>query len=413
MFGFVRAGSPSLALGLLAGLYVFWLTATPGPGLEPDSMSYVGAAESLVRHGTLRVPWTYWPEADSTSPLSDFPPAFSVAIAVPLAAGAPRVQAARWVMVLGLAVAIGVFAALAADAAGAAAAALLTGLVLATPAVVGVNTIVMSEPLFLAVLALTLRQMVAVPERAWRYGMLAGIGALVRYAGVALIAAAGLWAFAQPGDRRARLRRAAAAGLPGIALQALWVVRTDLEGGDTPHTSFDFYGGLWRTVRGGLGVVCGWLVPTVPAGAARDGVALVIAVLLLALCRSAVRSRDAAASGSRRLLAALGLVAVCYVGVVVYARLSLGRNIGFVPAQRNVVRSGAYRHVRHPIYTGLFLVWASLMLRFFSPANVGILLTIYALYVIKSIVEESFLRQDPEYAQYMDQVKYRFIPGLV
>ncbi|PYP71667.1 MAG: hypothetical protein DMD41_11610 [Gemmatimonadetes bacterium] len=329
MFGFVRAGSPSLALGLLAGLYVFWLTATPGPGLEPDSMSYVGAAESLVRHGTLRVPWTYWPEADSTSPLSDFPPAFSVAIAVPLAAGAPRVQAARWVMVLGLAVAIGVFAALAADAAGAAAAALLTGLVLATPAVVGVNTIVMSEPLFLAVLALTLRQMVAVPERAWRYGMLAGIGALVRYAGVALIAAAGLWAFAQPGDRRARLRRAAAAGLPGIALQALWVVRTDLEGGDTPHTSFDFYGGLWRTVRGGLGVVCGWLVPTVPAGAARDGVALVIAVLLLALCRSAVRSRDAAASGSRRLLAALGLVAVCYVGVVVYARLMVGGDIEF------------------------------------------------------------------------------------
>src|SRR2546428_35242 len=97
-------------------------------------MAYVGAAESLVRHGTLRVPWTYWPEADSTSPLSDLPPAFSVAIAVPLAAGAPRVQAARWVMVLGLAVAIGVFAALAADAAGAAAAALLTGLVPAAPA---------------------------------------------------------------------------------------------------------------------------------------------------------------------------------------------------------------------------------------------------------------------------------------
>src|SRR3989441_7795935 len=113
-------------------------------------MSYVGAAESLVRHGTLRVPWTYWPEADSTSSLSDFPPAFSVAIAVPLAAGAPRVQAARWVMVLGLAVAIGVFAALAADAAGAAAAALLTGLVLATPAGVRVPPNVVCEAPFLS-----------------------------------------------------------------------------------------------------------------------------------------------------------------------------------------------------------------------------------------------------------------------
>src|SRR2546427_12052910 len=94
----------------------------------------------------------------------------------------------------------------------------------------------MSEPLFLAVLALTLRQMVAVPERAWRYGMLAGIGALVRYAGVALIAAAGLWAFAQPGDRRARLRRAPAAGLPRLALQAPLGGRTVLVGGDPRHT---------------------------------------------------------------------------------------------------------------------------------------------------------------------------------
>jgi len=337
---FFRAGPPSpalpLTLGLLAGLYAVLVSASPGPGLEPDSMSYVGAAESLVRHGTLRVPWTYWSEADSSSPLSDFPPGFSVAIAVPLAAGIPPVQAARWVMVLGFAAAVGVLSALVADAGSPAAAVLGVGLVLATPAVVGANTIVLSEPLFLAVLALTLRQMVRAPERAWRYGTLAGLGALVRYAGVALIGAAALWAFAQPGDRRARLRRAAAAGLPGIALQALWVVRTDLEGGDTPHTSFDFYGGLWHTVRGGLGTVCGWLVPGVPAGAARNAVALVIAVLLVVLWRSAVRSRDTAAPPppsapprSRRLLAALGLVAACYAGVLVYSRLMVGADIEF------------------------------------------------------------------------------------
>ncbi|OLC08307.1 MAG: hypothetical protein AUH42_01805 [Gemmatimonadetes bacterium 13_1_40CM_70_11] len=331
MFRLVRAGPPSLslALGFLAGLYAVSLTAVTGPGLEPDSMSYVGAAESLVRQGTLRVPWTYWAEADSTAPLSDFPPAFSVAIALPLVAGVPQVQAARWVMVLGFAVAIGVFAALAGDAAGPAAAALLTGLVLATPAVVGVNTIVMSEPLFLAVLALTLQQMVTVPERAWRYGMLASIGALVRYAGVALIGAAGLWALAQPGDWRARLRRTMAAGLPGIALQALWVARTDLEGGDTPHTSFDFYGGLWRTLRGGLGTVCGWLVPAVPAGVTRNGLALVIALLLVALWRDAVRARAAEPVGPRSLLAAFGVVAACYLGVLVYSRLMVGQDIEF------------------------------------------------------------------------------------
>ncbi len=329
MFRFVRAGSPALALGLLAGVYAFWLTAAPGPGLEPDSMSYVGAAESLVRHGTLRVPWTHWSTPDSTSPLSDFPPGFSVAIAVPLAAGVPRVLAARWVMVVSFAVAAGVLAALVADVAGPVAAVLGTGIMLATPAVLGVNTIVLSEPLFFAVLALTLHQMVTAPERAWRYGLLAGLGGLVRYAGVAVICAAGLWgwAFAGPGDWRARLRRAAAAGLPGIALQALWVMRTDLEGGDTPHTSFDLYGGLGRAIRGGLGTVCAWLVPAVPASAIRGVIALAIFVLIVTVCRAAVRPPEA--SGPRRLLAAVALIIVCYVGVLVYSRLMVGAGIEF------------------------------------------------------------------------------------
>jgi protein-S-isoprenylcysteine O-methyltransferase Ste14 len=74
------------------------------------------------------------------------------------------------------------------------------------------------------------------------------------------------------------------------------------------------------------------------------------------------------------LTTALSLVGVC---VVVYARLSLGRNIGFVPAQRSVVTSGAYRYVRHPIYTGLFLAWVSLCLRQFSMLNLSLFLAIF------------------------------------
>jgi protein-S-isoprenylcysteine O-methyltransferase Ste14 len=106
-------------------------------------------------------------------------------------------------------------------------------------------------------------------------------------------------------------------------------------------------------------------------------------------------------------------ISIVSLVIVVYARWSLGRNIGFVPAQRTVVRSGAYAYVRHPIYTGLYLAWVSFALRLYSSVNVAIFLTICALFVIKSIVEEGFLRQDPGYAQYMRQVKYRFIPGLV
>src|SRR5262249_11378578 len=99
---------------------------------------------------------------------------------------------------------------------------------------------------------------------------------------------------------------------------------------------------------------------------------------------------------------ALSIVSVL---VIVYARLSLGRNIGFVPAQRRLVLSGAYRFVRHPIYTGLLLAWVSLTLRLFSYTNLVIFLTICTLYFIKSLVGESFLRKDPAYASYMSRVR--------
>ena len=105
-------------------------------------------------------------------------------------------------------------------------------------------------------------------------------------------------------------------------------------------------------------------------------------------------------------------LSIVSIVVLVYARLSLGRNIGFVPAQRQLVHSGAYRFVRHPIYTGLFLAWISLTLRLFSQTNVLIFVTICSLYFIKSLVEESFLRKDSAYATYMSRVRYRFIPWI-
>jgi len=66
-------------------------------------------------------------------------------------------------------------------------------------------------------------------------------------------------------------------------------------------------------------------------------------------------------------------VAFCSLAVIVWARLSLGRNIGLVPAQREIVTSGAYRYMRHPIYTGLFLGSLGVALRAYTPRNVLIL----------------------------------------
>jgi protein-S-isoprenylcysteine O-methyltransferase Ste14 len=105
-------------------------------------------------------------------------------------------------------------------------------------------------------------------------------------------------------------------------------------------------------------------------------------------------------------------LAVLSVAISVWGRLSLGRNIGFVPAQRQLALRGAYRFMRHPIYTGLFLSLAGFILRAYSVPNMIAALTVIALFMIKSVIEERFLRQDPEYAEYLARVRWRWVPGV-
>ena len=106
-------------------------------------------------------------------------------------------------------------------------------------------------------------------------------------------------------------------------------------------------------------------------------------------------------------------VALSALMFTLWARLSLGRNIGFVPAQREIVTSGAYRYVRHPIYTGLILSFLAVALRIYSLRNAALLATAVFWMIVKSFVEESFLRADPQYAAYMTTVRARWIPFVV
>ena len=107
-------------------------------------------------------------------------------------------------------------------------------------------------------------------------------------------------------------------------------------------------------------------------------------------------------------LAIMGLL------VVIWARLSLGRNIGFVPAQRELVSTGAYAYMRHPVYTGMLLTYIAFALRAFSALNALLMgLGILWFIPIKSLVEEDFLRHDPQYAAYMQRVRSRWIPFVI
>jgi protein-S-isoprenylcysteine O-methyltransferase Ste14 len=107
-------------------------------------------------------------------------------------------------------------------------------------------------------------------------------------------------------------------------------------------------------------------------------------------------------------LAVLGLV------IMLWARLSLGRNIGLVPAQRELVHSGAYAFMRHPVYTGLLVTSIAFVLRAYSPLNALLMgMGVFWFIPIKSLVEENFLRADPQYAAYMQRVRARWIPFLI
>jgi protein-S-isoprenylcysteine O-methyltransferase Ste14 len=109
---------------------------------------------------------------------------------------------------------------------------------------------------------------------------------------------------------------------------------------------------------------------------------------------------------------ATDIVSLLSIALDAWARLTLGRNIGFVPAERRLVMSGPYRAVRHPIYSALFLAEACVILESFSWVNLVLSLVFLGLFVVKTLMEERFLAENPVYRDYMGKVRHRWIPGL-
>jgi protein-S-isoprenylcysteine O-methyltransferase Ste14 len=78
-----------------------------------------------------------------------------------------------------------------------------------------------------------------------------------------------------------------------------------------------------------------------------------------------------------------------------------------------VVRSGPYRFVRHPMYAGfaLFAVGTALLLGSWYGVLGGLVLV--GIIARRAVLEERLLRERlPGYDAYMEQVRYRFFPGI-
>jgi protein-S-isoprenylcysteine O-methyltransferase Ste14 len=98
------------------------------------------------------------------------------------------------------------------------------------------------------------------------------------------------------------------------------------------------------------------------------------------------------------------------IALQLVSKAFLGRAFDLFPANRGIVTRGPYRLVRHPIYLGYFLNHVGFLLSSFTVLNAAIYTAVYLVQGFRMIEEEKVLRGDPEYADYMARVRFRFLP---
>ena len=115
-----------------------------------------------------------------------------------------------------------------------------------------------------------------------------------------------------------------------------------------------------------------------------------------------------------RLVPELYAAGVQVLGVViqVYAKCSLRRSFGLLPANRGVIDFGPYRVIRHPMYLGYIVTDIGFLLANFGRWNVLVTFILWTMQVGRIVQEERLLAKDDTYRRYMSRVRYRLISGL-
>ena len=90
----------------------------------------------------------------------------------------------------------------------------------------------------------------------------------------------------------------------------------------------------------------------------------------------------------------------------------LGRCMSILPAVRGIVARGPYRWVRHPLYTGEFVLMAACVLAAPDGLRLAALAGAAALLVVRIRAEEEVLMASTPYRDYARGVAWRLVPGL-
>jgi protein-S-isoprenylcysteine O-methyltransferase Ste14 len=109
------------------------------------------------------------------------------------------------------------------------------------------------------------------------------------------------------------------------------------------------------------------------------------------------------------------LLRLVLAGVTIVAAVMLVRAGHSVVGhdQKGLVTTGAFRHVRHPLYLGSILFYLGLLLATFSLASLVVFVIIVIFYNYIAAYEERLLEQrfGEDYARYRER-SGRWIPGL-
>lgn len=117
------------------------------------------------------------------------------------------------------------------------------------------------------------------------------------------------------------------------------------------------------------------------------------------------------------LLAIIGdLLALAGLEIMLWARFTLGRNwsaLAVLKENHELIESGPYAYVRHPIYSGALLLVLGATIVFGRQASLEILVIVIVAFLFKSRQEEALLTKHfPEaYPEYKKRVR-AFIPFL-
>jgi protein-S-isoprenylcysteine O-methyltransferase Ste14 len=130
-----------------------------------------------------------------------------------------------------------------------------------------------------------------------------------------------------------------------------------------------------------------------------------IAILLLTFGRALPQAARGRFLPSSPIVNLLGFVLVCAgIAFAIWARVHLGSNWSArvtVKEAHSLVRTGPYRYVAHPIYSGIVLGMLGTAVTLGQWSDLVAAGFVLAAFIIKSRVEEARMRETfPEYAQY-------------